>query len=316
MQIHYDLEKFDAVNPVVTIGTFDGVHLGHQEVISELKRISALSGGDSVVFTFDPHPRIVVSPQKDSLRLLSTKEEKISLMEKIGVDHLVIYPFTRAFSKLSYNEFVATILVEKMKISSLVVGYDHRFGQGRKGDFNSLELLSKSLNFKVEQLSQLLVDNKVVSSSKIRTALEAGDISKANHLLGYHYTVSGKVIGGMQLGRRIGFPTANILASDRYKLIPSDGVYAVFVETGGKVYQGMLNIGIRPTVNFNADHKSIEVHIFDFDSDIYNLEVTLFFIEKIRDEKKFAGIDELRLQLINDRIIATKILSRVDIEKT
>jgi len=316
VQIHYDLEKFDAVNPVVTIGTFDGVHLGHQEVISELKRISALSGGDSVVFTFDPHPRIVVSPQKDSLRLLSTKEEKISLMEKIGVDHLVIYPFTRAFSKLSYNEFVATILVEKMKISSLVVGYDHRFGQGRKGDFNSLELLSKSLNFKVEQLSQLLVDNKVVSSSKIRTALEAGDISKANHLLGYHYTVSGKVIGGMQLGRRIGFPTANILASDRYKLIPSDGVYAVFVETGGKVYQGMLNIGIRPTVNFNADHKSIEVHIFDFDSDIYNLEVTLFFIEKIRDEKKFAGIDELRLQLINYRIIATKILSRVDIEKT
>ena len=316
MQIHYDLEDFNAVNPVVTIGTFDGVHLGHQEVISELKRISSLSGGDSVIFTFNPHPRIVVSPQEDSLRLLSTTAEKISLMEKIGVDHLVIYPFTNEFSKLSYNEFVATILVEKMKISSLVVGYDHRFGQGRKGDFNSLELLSKSLNFKVEQLSQLLVDNKVVSSSKIRTALEAGDISKANHLLGYHYTVSGKVIGGMQLGRRIGFPTANILASDRYKLIPSDGVYAVFVETGGKVYQGMLNIGIRPTVNFNADHKSIEVHIFDFDSDIYNLEVTLFFIEKIRDEKKFAGIDELRLQLINDRIIATKILSRVDIEKT
>ena len=315
MQIHYDLENFNAVNPVVTIGTFDGVHLGHREVISELKRISSLSGGDSVVFTFDPHPRIVVSPQEDSLRLLSTLEEKISLMEEIGVDHLVIYPFTREFSKLPYNEFVATILVGKMKISSLVVGYDHRFGQGRKGDFNSLELLSKSLNFKVEQLSQLLVDNKVVSSSKIRLALEAGDILKANHFLGYHYLLSGKVIEGMQLGRKIGFPTANIVASDRYKLVPADGVYAVFVETGGKVYQGMLNIGIRPTVNYNADHKSIEVHIFDFDCDIYNSEITLFFIEKIRDEQKFAGIDELRLQLINDRLIAINILSKVAKEK-
>jgi riboflavin kinase/FMN adenylyltransferase len=315
VQIHYDLEDFNAVNPVVTIGTFDGVHLGHREVISELKRISALSGGDSVVFTFDPHPRIVVSPQEDSLRLLSTKEEKISLMEKIGIDHLVIYPFTIEFSKLSYNEFVSTILVGKMKISSLVVGYDHRFGEGRKGDFNSLELLSKSLNFKVEQLSQLLVDNKVVSSSKIRSALEAGDISKANHFLGYYYTLSGKVIEGMRLGRKIGFPTANIVASDRHKLVPADGVYAVLVETGGKVYQGMLNIGIRPTVNYNANHKSIEVHIFDFDSDIYNSEITLFFIEKIRDEQKFASIDELRLQLIKDRFVSINILSKGNAEK-
>jgi riboflavin kinase/FMN adenylyltransferase len=315
VQIHYDLEDFNAVNPVVTIGTFDGVHLGNREVISELKRISALSGGDSVVFTFDPHPRIVVSPQEDSLRLLSTKEEKISLMEKIGIDHLVIYPFTIEFSKLSYNEFVSTILVGKMKISSLVVGYDHRFGEGRKGDFNSLELLSKSLNFKVEQLSQLLVDNKVVSSSKIRSALEAGDISKANHFLGYYYTLSGKVIEGMRLGRKIGFPTANIVASDRHKLVPADGVYAVLVETGGKVYQGMLNIGIRPTVNYNANHKSIEVHIFDFDSDIYNSEITLFFIEKIRDEQKFASIDELRLQLIKDRFVSINILSKGNAEK-
>jgi len=315
VQIHYNLEDFNAVNPVVTIGTFDGVHLGHREVISELKRISSLSGGDSVVFTFDPHPRIVVSPQEDSLRLLSTIEEKISLMEEIGIDHLVIYPFTSEFSKLSYNEFVATILVGKMKISSLVVGYDHRFGQGRKGDFNSLELLSNSLNFKVEQLSQLLVDNKVVSSSKIRSALEAGDIMKANHFLGYCYTLSGKVIEGMRLGRKIGFPTANIVASDRHKLVPADGVYAVFVETGGKVYQGMLNIGIRPTVNYNADHKSIEVHIFDFDRDIYNSEITLFFIEKIRDEQKFSGIDELRLQLIKDRLVSINILSKGDVEK-
>ena len=295
---------------MVTIGTFDGVHLGHREVISELKRLSSLSGGESVVFTFEPHPRIVISPQEDSLRLLSTKNEKIDLIEKIGIDHLVIYPFTKAFSKLSYSEFVTNILVEGLHISSLVVGYDHRFGQGRKGDFNSLEILSKSLNFKVEQLSGLLIDNKLVSSTKIRLALEAGDISKANQFLGYQYTVFGKVIEGKQLGRKIGFPTANIETDDHYKLVPGDGVYAVMVKTGGKIYKGMLNVGIRPTVNYNADHKSIEVHIFNFDEDIYNSDITLFFIEKIRDEQKFADIDHLQKQLIRDRIIAINLLSK------
>jgi len=309
VHIHYNLDNFVAVNPVVTIGTFDGVHLGHREVISELKRISTLSEGDSVVFTFDPHPRIVIAPQEDSLRLLSTQKEKINLMEKIGIDHLVIYPFTREFSKLSYNEFVENILVGKMNIASLVVGYDHRFGQGRKGDFNSLELLSNELNFKVEQLSELLVDNKVVSSTKIRLALEAGDILKANHFLGYRYTLSGKVIEGKQLGRKLGFPTANIETLDNHKLVPGDGVYAVFVQTGGEIYKGMLNIGIRPTVNYNADHKSIEVHIFDFESDIYNSEITLYFVLKIRDEQKFDGIVALQEQLVKDRILALSILS-------
>ena len=294
---------------MVTIGTFDGVHRGHREVISELKRISALSGGDSVVFTFEPHPRIVIAPHEDSLRLLSTKNEKINLMRKIGVDHLVIYPFTIEFSKLSYNEFVTTILVGKMNISSLVVGYDHRFGQGRKGNFSSLELLSDSLNFKVEQLSQLLVDNKVVSSTKIRLALEAGDILKANHFLGYRYSLSGRVIEGKQLGRQLGFPTANIETMEDHKLVPGDGVYAVYVKTGGMIYKGMLNIGMRPTVNYNADHRSIEVHIFDFDSDIYNSEITLYFVSRVRNEQKFVGIVELREQLVQDRVNALGIFS-------
>lgn len=315
MQIHYDLDNFEAVKPVVTVGTFDGVHLGHREVISELKRISALSGGESIVFTFEPHPRIVIAPNEDSLRLLSTQNEKINLIEEIGVDHLVIYPFTSDFSRLSYNEFVTKILVGKMNISSLVVGYDHRFGQGRKGDFRSLELLSKALNFKVEQLSQLLVDNKVVSSSKIRLALESGDISKANSFLGYRYSVSGKVIEGKQLGRKLGFPTANIKTFEHNKLVPGDGVYAVFVEAGGVIFKGMLNVGIRPTVNYNADHKSIEVHIFEFDIDIYNSAITLFFVEKIRNERKFAGIDELQEQLIKDRILALNILSNEKLPK-
>jgi len=315
VQIHYNFDNFEAIRPVVTIGTFDGVHMGHREVISELKRLSAISGGDSVIFTFEPHPRIVIAPNEDSLRLLSSKNEKINLMQKIGIDHLVIYPFTVDFSKLSYSEFVSNILVEKMRISSLVVGYDHRFGQGRKGDFSSLELLSKTLNFKVEQLSQLLVDNMVVSSTKIRSALESGDIVKANHFLGYRYTLSGKVIEGKQLGRTLGFPTANIEAFDDHKLVPGDGVYAVFVRTGEKIHKGMLNVGIRPTVNYNADHKSIEVHIFDFDSDIYNTEITLYFVLKIRDEQKFDGIVELQEQLVKDRILASKILSEEILEQ-
>ncbi len=310
VQIHYNLDNFKAVKPVVTIGTFDGVHLGHREVILELKRLSSLSGGESVIFTFEPHPRIIISPQEDSLRLLSTKNEKIRLMEKIGIDHLVIYPFTEEFSKLSYDEFVSTILVGKMKISSLVVGYDHRFGQGRKGNFNSLELLSSELKFKVEQLSELLVDNKVVSSTKIRSALEAGDISTANHFLGYQYTLSGKVIKGQQLGRKIGFPTANIDTYDQHKLVPGDGVYAVMVESDGKKYKGMLNIGVRPTVNHNADHKTIEVNIFDFAKDIYDSEIALFFIEKIRDEQKFASLTQLQEQLINDQEFTMRILSK------
>ena len=310
MQIHYDLNNFRALNPVVTIGTFDGVHLGHREVISELKRHCMLSGGESVVFTFEPHPRIVIAPQEDSLRLLTTKSEKIRLMEKIGIDHLVIYPFTKAFSKLSYGEFVSEILVKGMNISSLVVGYDHRFGKGRQGDFNSLEMLSRSLNFKVEQLSQLEVENKVVSSTKIRQALEEGDISKANHFLGYRYALSGKVIEGNQLGRKIGFPTANIDTYDRHKLVPADGVYAVKIEIGSRTFKGMLNIGMRPTVNYNADHKSIEVHIFNFDEDIYNLDLTLLFVEKIRNEQKFDGIDQLQDQLYKDQNIAMDILSK------
>jgi riboflavin kinase/FMN adenylyltransferase len=309
VQIHYDLDNFKALNPVVTIGTFDGVHLGHREVINELKRLCNLSGGESVVVTFEPHPRIIISPDEDSLRLLSTKSEKIKLIEKIGIDHLILYPFTRMFSKMSYNEFVAKILVSKLHISSLVVGYDHRFGKGRKGDFNSLEILSKLLTFKVERLSGLIVDDEVVSSTKIRLALGAGDISKANLFLGYQYTISGRVIGGKQLGRKIGFPTANIEAEDPYKLVPGDGVYAVKVDTGETTYNGMVNIGVRPTVDYNADKKSIEVHIFNFDKDIYNSEIVLHFVKKIRNEKKFSDIDQLQQQLVRDRIIALNILS-------
>jgi riboflavin kinase / FMN adenylyltransferase len=309
VQIHYDLDSFNAISPVVTIGTFDGVHLGHREVISELKRLSVLYGGESVVFTFEPHPRIIIAPDEDSLRLLSSKDEKIALMAEIGIDHLVIYPFTKDFARLSYDDFVTNILVGKMNIARLVVGYDHRFGQGRKGDFSSLEILSKTLDFNVEQLSQLIVNNNVVSSTKIRSALEEGDIARANNFLGYRYSLSGTVVLGSQIGRTIGFPTANIDTGDKYKLVPGDGVYAVTVLSGGTIFNGMLNIGMRPTVNSNSDHKTIEVHIFNFNENIYDSAISVSFIEKIRNEQKFGGLEQLQDQLRKDQIQALEILT-------
>ena len=309
MQIHYGLDNFIARRPVITIGTFDGVHLGHREVLSKLRKISADSSGESVVFTFYPHPRIIVNSNENSLRLLTTQEEKISLLQELGIDHLVIYPFTEEFSKLSYDEFVKNILVEKMHLNYLVIGYDHKFGQNRQGDFISLKKLSEELGFNIERLDELSMEDTKVSSTKIRKALDEGDIRKANQCLGYQYMLMGKVIEGKQLGRKIGFPTANIETYDIHKLVPHDGVYAVRVKVNGMFYKGMLNIGVRPTVNYNADNRSIEVHLFDFDEDIYLADITLYFEEKIRNEQKFSGLDELREQLIKDKLSALQILS-------
>jgi riboflavin kinase / FMN adenylyltransferase len=309
VQIHYGLDKFNAVRPVITIGTFDGVHLGHRQVISRLKEISADLNGESVVFTFYPHPRIIVDKKEDSLRLLSTQEEKIALLQNMDIDHLVVYPFTEEFSKLTYHEFVKDILVDKMHLNTLVIGYDHKFGQDRQGDFLSLKILSTELGFNVERLDEFLLEDTVVSSTKIRKALDEGNIRKANHYLGYKYILMGRVIEGKQLGRKLGFPTANIETYDAHKLVPRDGVYAVRVELKGKFYKGMLNVGVRPTVNYNADNRSIEVHLFDFNQDIYLEDVTLHFEERIRDEQKFSGLEELSAQLLKDKESVLQILS-------
>jgi riboflavin kinase / FMN adenylyltransferase len=309
VQIHYGLDKFDAVRPVITIGTFDGVHLGHQEVIKKLLKIRSESSGESVILTFFPHPRLVVDSKKDSLRLLTTQEEKIAILQKSGIDHLVIYPFTKEFSKLSYDEFVKDILVDKIHLNYLVIGYDHRFGQHRQGDYNSLKELSLEFGFKIDRLDELTLENIVVSSTKIRKALDEGDVRKANQFLGYKYILMGKVVEGIQLGRKLGFPTANIETYDKHKLIPRDGVYAVKAELRGKNYEGMLNIGIRPTVNSNVEDRSIEVHLFDFNEDIYKSDITLYFEERIRDEEKFPGLEELRRQMIKDRESASRIFS-------
>jgi riboflavin kinase/FMN adenylyltransferase len=309
VKIHHDINSFKAHKPVVTIGTFDGVHLGHRKVIDRLKEIAGEHGGESVIFTFYPHPRLVTAPDETNLRLLTTLNEKKELFAQSGIDHLIVFPFTKAFSELSYTEFVEEILVKKMHTHCLVVGYDHRFGKNREGGFEYLQKCAKRFGFEIEKLDALSVEKDHVSSTRIRKALEEGSIEKANHLLGYRFTLHGTVVEGKRMGRIIGFPTANIEASDPHKLIPGYGVYAVEVLISNKRYGGMLNIGSRPTFNKNADNRSIEVHIFDFSGDLYHEEITLVFTKKIRDEQKFSGIETLAEQLKKDKVAAIKTLS-------
>jgi riboflavin kinase/FMN adenylyltransferase len=309
VKLHTSIENFRAKKPVVTIGTFDGVHLGHQKVILRLKDIAERNNGETVIFTFHTHPRLVTAPDETNLRLLTTLNEKINLFEKYGIDHLIVYPFDKAFSDLSYTEFVEKLLVNKIGTHSLVVGYDHKFGKNREGGFDYLQICASKFNFEIEKLDALFVEEVNVSSTKIRDALQSGNILKANHYLGYEFMLHGTVINGKQLGRTLGFPTANIESSDRYKIIPKYGVYAVKVVVNNTNYLGMLNIGTRPTFNNNADNRSIEVNIFDFSGDIYGHEITLIFIDKIREEQKFENIDRLVAQLEKDKIAALKILS-------
>lgn len=310
MKIHHSLDNFDARSPVVTIGTFDGLHKGHQVILERLKNLAAKINGETVVFTFYPHPRVVTSPNEDSLRLLTTKDEKTELFRKYGIDHLIIYPFDKAFASLTYTEFVEDILVKKIGTKCLVVGYDHKFGKNREGGFEYLKKCAEKYNFSIEKMDALTSgEGENISSTKIRAALQEGDIKTANHYFGHEFTLHGTVVEGKQLGRKMGFPTANIESSDKHKIIPGYGVYAVKVEFDGKTFNGMLNIGTRPTFNKNADNRSIEVNIFDFSADIYGEKLTLCFVDKIRDEKKFPGIESLIEQLKKDRESALKILS-------
>lgn len=316
MRIYNNLHNFKAKKPVVTIGTFDGVHKGHHIVLNRLKDIARQSGGETVVFTFYPHPRLVLAPEEQNLRLLTTLDEKISLLGQANIHHMIVYPFTAEFAKLSYAEFVKKVLVDEIGTVSLVVGYDHRFGKNREGGFEYLQKCAEIYGFNIEKLDVLLLNEVNVSSTRIRNALESGDIFTANQYLGYRYTLHGKVVEGQKLGRTIGFPTANIESSDIHKLIPGYGVYAVEVEIEGKEYKGMLNIGSRPTFNLNADQRSIEVNIFDFDGEIYGKEVTLVFIGKIRDERKFPGKDALVQQLLLDKESSLRILAESQIKVT
>ncbi len=309
MKNHNSLKEFEAKRPIVTIGTFDGVHLGHQKVINKLHEIARKYDGETVIFTFQTHPRLVTSPDERNLRLLTTLAEKTKLFEQYGIEHLIIYPFNKEFSELTYAEFVEKILVNQIHTYCLVVGYDHKFGKNREGGFDYLQKCASKFNFKIEKLDALIVEEESVSSTKIRQALQAGEIQRANHYLGYEFTLHGTVVGGKRVGRKLGFPTANIEASDKHKIIPGYGVYAVNVLINEDNFKGMLNIGTRPTFNKNADNRSIEVHIFNFSGDIYGREITLKFVDKIREEQKFNNVEMLVDQLNKDKIDALRILA-------
>ena len=246
MKIHRDLNDFYAHNPVLTVGTFDGVHLGHRKIIARLHDLAKAINGESVIFTFDPHPRKIVAPAETNLRLLTTLDEKIELFEQSGIDHLIVYPFTPEFAQLTYEQFVEQILVGQIHTKSLVVGYDHKFGKGRQGDFEFLKECADRHEFQIEKLDVLLVNESNVSSTKIREAIQIGDFDTANAFLGYSFVLHGTVVEGQKLGRQIQFPTANIEASDPDKIIPGYGVYAVQAKVQNKTYRGMLNIGSRP----------------------------------------------------------------------
>lgn len=293
---------------MVTTGTFDGLHVGHKTILNRIKEIAQSIGGETVVLTFFPHPRMVLFPDNKDLKLIDTIEERIEYLEKEGIDHLIIHPFSKEFSRLSSVEFVREILVNKIGTKKLVIGYNHQFGRNREGSFEHLKEYSSLYGFEVEEIPAQLVDDVDVSSTKIRRALLAGDIKTANTYLNRHFTLTGKVNHGNKIGRELGFPTANIIVEESYKIIPGNGVYAVKAWINNKAYNAMLNIGYRPTFNSESNVK-IEVHIFNFDDDLYDKTVKIEFVDRIRDEKKFNNADELKLQLESDKKTALQILN-------
>jgi riboflavin kinase/FMN adenylyltransferase len=308
VKIYHGLEAFSKVkNPVVTVGTFDGVHIGHSRIFQRMLKLAEICEGETVVVTFHPHPRLVIHPDSKNLKFINTLERKYDLIEKYGIDHLVIIPFTREFAETNARTFVKDLLFDKIGICQLVVGHDHQFGKNREGSFEELLSLAKEINFKVEQIPVQDIDNIAISSTKIRNALKEGNIQTANTLLGYEYSITGTVVQGNKIGRKLGFPTANIELEDEFKLITAIGVYACRIQWKDKLFLGMGNIGFRPTIN-NSD-LTIEVHIFDFDEEIYDETITIFFVDRIRDEEKFKDLDALKAQLVRDRITVKQLLA-------
>ena len=308
MKVYYNLADFAALkNAVVTSGTFDGVHLGHQKILQILRETAQKTGGESVVLTFWPHPRVVVSKDSQDLKLLSTIDEKIELLESQGVDHLLVIPFTREFSELSSEEYVKDILLKQIGTKKLVIGYDHRFGRNREGGFDYLKANSESFGIEIEEIPRQEIENLTISSTKIRQSLMIGEVTSANDLLGRKYSFTGIVVKGRQLGRTIGFPTANVQVSQFYKLIPANGVYAVRTFFRNQWHNGMMNIGTRPTVD--GVGRTQEVNIFDFDDDIYGETVTVEIIDYIRPEQKFNGLEELKAQILADKTKSKAILN-------
>lgn len=308
MPVHLDLNKLPSFrNAVITIGTFDGVHLGHKILIQQIKEEAKRYNGESVVITFEPHPRSVIRPEDTTLRLLTTAEEKTSLIAQEGIQHIVIAPFTKEFSLLSAHEYIDQFLVKRFKPKKIVIGYNHQFGHHRDGNIELLNKYAVTYGYEVMEIHKQLVNDIEVSSTRIRIALTEGDVKKATELLGRPYSFSGTVVKGSQRGRTIGFPTANIQINHSLKLIPARGVYAVRVRLHDKEYSGMMNIGIRPTIE--GTFETIEVHLFNFDADIYGDTLEVKCIQRIRNEIKFTSLQELQTQLHRDKQMALVELS-------
>lgn len=307
MQVYHDIADFRPLsNAVVTSGTFDGVHLGHQKILSRLREAAQASGGETVVITFWPHPRMVVSNDSQNLRLLSTIDEKIELLRQNGVQHLVVVPFTREFSELTSDEFIQQILIDTIGTKKLVIGYDHHFGKNREGSFEYLQKNAHRFGFEIEEIPRQEIDHLTVSSTKIRQSLVEGKTSVANELLGRIYTFTGVIVKGRQLGRTIGYPTANVQVLESYKLIPADGVYAVRVHVRGQWLKGVMSIGFRPTVN--GIGRTQEVYIFDFQENIYGEKMTVENVAFIRPELKFDGLEALKKAIDDDCKAALTLL--------
>ena len=314
MKVHYDLATLPQFkDAIVTMGAFDGVHKGHQQIIQRMKELAGKVLGETIIITFHPHPRKVISSVPGEIKQLSSIKERIHLLEAAGIDHLVIIDFNYNFSNMTAEQYVEDFLYQYFKPNTVIVGYDHHFGKGRNGNIDLLKTMGARLHFQVEEINEQLVHNEIISSTLIRNYISEHEIKKANDLLGYAYQFEGFVVRGNQLGRTIGYPTANLHINDEEKLIPSNGVYAVKVKgacTNYTLLDGMMNIGIRPTVD--GQKKVIEVNIFNFDQDIYEQFITVLVYEFIRGEVKFNGLDELKNQLHQDKISASSILANYE----
>ena len=308
MKIYKSIDQYnESKSSVVTIGTFDGVHKGHQKVFDKVINASKLSNLSSVVLTFFPHPRIILNKYND-VKMIDTLDEKIDHLEKIGIDHLIIHPFDKKFSLLSADQFIKEYLVDKLKLKHIIIGYDHRFGKGREASITDLKEYSSEFNFVVDEIDAQEIEKIAISSTKIRKSINEGDLETTRVYLGRFFSLTGKVVKGDGLGKQIDYPTANIKIEENYKIIPKDGVYYIKTIIHNKLYNGMMNIGHRPTIG--SKEKSIEVNLFNFNRDIYDKIISINVIKKIRDEKKFSSIEALKAQLAKDQEHCLKLINK------
>lgn len=312
MNVYHDLHQLpDFNNAVLTIGSFDGVHHGHQQILKRLQDLSEQYAGESVVVTFHPHPRLIIAPENSDLQLLTSIDEKIALLDQYGVDHVVVVPFTKAFSQQTAAEYIENFLIDKFHPRCVVIGYDHRFGRQRVGSIDLIREYAASHDFEVVEIEKQAIEEIAVSSTKIRTALNEGQVKQASRLLGHYFTLTGTVVKGQQIGSRIGFPTANVQIASAHKLIPPDGIYVVYVRHHQERYKGMLYIGRRPTIE-DENARSIEVNIFNFNKNIYGDKLTLELVDFVREDARFDSLDALKAQLSEDELAVKRHFSQLE----